>query len=62
MVTRRPPAPMEEDCANQAIGDRLGFTTKTVESHVRSIFLKLDLAQAADPNRRVLAGLTYLRS
>lgn len=51
-----------EGRSNQAISDRLCFTTKTVESHVRSIFLKLDLAEAADDNRRVLAVLTYLRS
>jgi DNA-binding NarL/FixJ family response regulator len=51
-----------EGRSNQAISDRLFLTTKTVESHVRSIFMKLDLAEAGDDNRRVLAVLTYLRS
>ena len=32
------------------------------EAHVRSIFTKLGLEPAPDDHRRVLAGLTYLRS
>lgn len=51
-----------EGRSNQAIGGHLYLTTKTVESHVRSIFVKLDLVETGDDNRRVLAVLTYLRS
>jgi DNA-binding NarL/FixJ family response regulator len=52
---------MAEGRSNQAIAARLSLTGKTVESHVRSIFLKLDLAPAPDDHRRVLAVLTHLR-
>jgi serine/threonine-protein kinase len=52
---------MAEGRSNQAIATRLSLTGKTVESHVRSIFLKLDLAPAPDDHRRVLAVLTHLR-
>ena len=55
-------ASIAEGRSNQAISDRLFLTTKTVESHVRSIFMKLGLAEAVHDNRRVLAVLTYLRS
>jgi DNA-binding NarL/FixJ family response regulator len=53
---------MAEGRSNQAIAERLTLTGKTVESHVRSMFIKLDLAPAPDDHRRVLAVLTYLRT
>ncbi|MGI5151866.1 response regulator transcription factor [Plantactinospora sp. CA-294935] len=46
--------------SNQGIGDRLFLTPKTVESHIRSIFVRLDLEPAPGDHRRVLAVLTYL--
>jgi DNA-binding NarL/FixJ family response regulator len=48
--------------SNQAIGQRLFLSSKTIEAHIRSIFIKLDLEPAADVHRRVLAVLTYLRT
>jgi DNA-binding NarL/FixJ family response regulator len=53
---------MAEGRSNQAISSHLFLTERTVESHVRSIFLKLNLQPAADDHRRVLAVLSYLRS
>jgi DNA-binding NarL/FixJ family response regulator len=54
-------AVMAEGRSNQAICERLFLSPKTVEAYVRSVFTKLDLHQAVDDNRRVLAVLTYLR-
>lgn len=51
-----------EGRSNLAIAQRLVLTPKTVETHVRSILTKLDLPDAPDDNRRVLAVLTYLRA
>lgn len=51
-----------EGCSNQAIGRRLFVTPKTVETHIRQIFLKLELSEQPDSHRRVLAVLTFLRS
>jgi DNA-binding NarL/FixJ family response regulator len=53
---------MAEGRSNHAVGERLGMSTKTVETHVRSIFTKLCLPPEPDDHRRVLAVLTYLRS
>ena len=51
---------LAEGRSNQAIGDRLGIATKTVETHVNAIFSKLGLEPAESDNRRVLAVLAYL--
>lgn len=52
---------MAEGRSNQAICKLLFLSEKTVETHVRNIFMKLDLLPAPDDHRRVLAVLTYLR-
>jgi DNA-binding NarL/FixJ family response regulator len=53
---------MAEGRSNQAIGERLFLSPKTVEAHVHSIFTRLDLHAAPDDHRRVLAVLAFLRA
>lgn len=51
---------MAEGRSNQAIATRLYLNAKTVESHVHSVFTKLDLLPEPDDHRRVLAVLAHL--
>ena len=53
---------MAEGRSNQAIGERLFLSSKTVETHIGHVFDKLELLPAADDHRRVLAVLAFLRS
>lgn len=50
-----------EGLSDRGIAQRLVVTRKTVETHVRHIFSKLDLPRGAAENRRVHAVLAYLR-
>ena len=51
---------MAQGRSNQAISDRLFVSERTVESHVGSIFSKLELEPTPDDHRRVMAVLLYL--
>jgi DNA-binding NarL/FixJ family response regulator len=53
---------MAEGRSNKGICERLFLGPKTVEGHVRSIFMKLGIGESTDDHRRVLAVLSYLRS
>lgn len=53
---------MAQGRSNQAIGERLALTPRTVEAHIRGIFAKLELEPTLEDHRRVLAVLAYLRS
>ncbi len=53
---------MAEGRSNAAIADQLGVGDRTLEAHVRQIFLKLDLPPSPDDHRRVLAVLSFLQS
>jgi DNA-binding NarL/FixJ family response regulator len=52
---------MAEGRTNAGIAKRLWLTEKTVETHIRTILMKLGLQPDADDHRRVLAVLAYLR-
>jgi DNA-binding NarL/FixJ family response regulator len=52
---------MAQGRSNQAICRQLFLSAKTVESHVRSIFQRLDLAAEPDDHRRVLAVLRFMQ-
>ncbi len=51
---------MAEGRSNAAIAARMVVTEKAVGKHTNNIFAKLDLPQASDDNRRVLAVLAWL--
>jgi DNA-binding NarL/FixJ family response regulator len=51
-----------EGLSNKAIAARIFVTERTVEAHVKQIFLKLHLSANPHSHRRVLAVLAYLRA
>jgi DNA-binding NarL/FixJ family response regulator len=53
---------MAEGRSNEAIAQRLGVSSRTVEAHIHSIFGKLHLEPAVEDHRRVLAVLSYLHA
>jgi len=53
---------MAQGKSNAAIASGLFMSPKTVESHVRSIFTKLDLGGDADEHRRVAAVIRWLQA
>jgi DNA-binding NarL/FixJ family response regulator len=48
--------------SNRAIAEHIFVTERTVEAHVKQIFMKLDLGADPTSHRRVLAVLAYLRA
>jgi DNA-binding NarL/FixJ family response regulator/class 3 adenylate cyclase len=52
---------MAQGRSNAAIASDLALSPKTVESHVRAIFQKLDLAENQDEHRRVAAVVRWLQ-
>jgi DNA-binding NarL/FixJ family response regulator len=52
---------LAEGLSNRAIADRIFVTERTVEAHVKQIFLKLGLELNPSAHRRVLAVLAFLR-
>ncbi len=51
---------MAEGLTNSAIATKLHLARRTVETHIGSLFTKLDLLPTEDDHRRVRAVLTYL--
>jgi DNA-binding NarL/FixJ family response regulator len=53
---------MAQGLSNTALSEELHLSVKTIEAHVRSIFIKLGLHIDERENRRVLAVLAFLRT
>jgi DNA-binding NarL/FixJ family response regulator len=53
-------AMIAEGRSNGAIAEQLKLTKRAVERQINTIFIKLELAEAGDVNRRVRAALLYL--
>ena len=53
---------MVEGFSNAGIADKIFVSEGTVEKHVRSILIKLDLPGNHTDHRRVLAVLRFLES
>lgn len=53
---------MAEGASNAGIAHRIFVTEGTVEKHVRSILMKLNLPESEDEHRRVLAVLRFLEA
>jgi DNA-binding NarL/FixJ family response regulator len=53
---------MAEGRSNAGIARELWVALGTVEKHVRSILIKLNLAETDDVSRRVLAVITFLKA
>jgi serine/threonine-protein kinase PknK len=53
---------MAEGCSNSGIARRFGITESTIEKHVNSILMKLDLPESSDDHRRVLAVIAFLEA
>ena len=53
---------MAQGRSNAGVATGLGISLSAVAKHVNSIFTKLDLAEADNDHRRVLAVLQFLRS
>jgi serine/threonine-protein kinase len=51
-----------EGRSNHAICETLYLSPKTVEGHIRQVFIKLDLRGSPESHRRVLAVLAFLRA
>jgi len=49
-----------EGRSNSAIASKLVLTKRAVERHINNIFTKLELGDAEDVSRRVMAALVYL--